>query len=608
MKTRRTGPNVFQCSLAEQVLTHAQSGREVIQDFCPLAESLEWELGQEYLRRRGSKAFTADALPVPYVINNDGTLSRNAAEVFFASLVAADRAGSLDPQIFVLELGIGVGLFARYFLDHLQELCTCHEKDYYHRLCYIAADRSQRMLADVLRHGVLGNHPGRYRVRLVDALRPDEAVPSDVMCRDRSREPLHAVFLNYLLDCLPAVVLEIDDNEVRQLCVRTCIARNVRLGDHTDMSPAYLRQKAQSLDPAERQELLEVYGLFASEYDYQPVDIDWVPYGRFSVEFARKYTKNLLVNYGAMQCLEKLLNLVDDQGFILMNEYGFTQSSRESDFEHQRFSQTTAVGLNFPLLKAYFGESGRCHWMEPSGDRRGIHSRLLGHKLAHEPATRFLEVFSDAAHEQLQEPIEKARACVKTGRFEVAATYYRNALERQPRNWVLLGEVSSFLTFQMGDPKSGIDMAKAALALNPNCSADLWNTLGDGLFAFGRIAEARSAYLKALAVNSNDVRARYNLAAVHARERDFSTGLARIAEALALDRTGAYRERLLQMQQQVLAHLAAHHQREYLLLANLVSRHVDADNLNRPSKPAEQNRVAAEGQDDAQQAVGRQPW
>src|ERR1700720_5056857 len=73
--------------LAEQVLASAQASRELVQDFCPLAESLEWELGQQYLRERGNKAFISDASPIPFVINNDGTLSRHAAEVFFANLV-----------------------------------------------------------------------------------------------------------------------------------------------------------------------------------------------------------------------------------------------------------------------------------------------------------------------------------------------------------------------------------------------------------------------------------------------------------------------------------------------------------------------------------------
>src|SRR5436305_14919235 len=110
-------------SSTEAILAKAQSSRAVIQDFVPLADSLEWDLGQEYLRQRGNKAFISDASPVPFVINNDGSLSQAAAEVFFASLEAAEQAGTLEDDIFVLELGIGVGLFARYFLDAMKELC-----------------------------------------------------------------------------------------------------------------------------------------------------------------------------------------------------------------------------------------------------------------------------------------------------------------------------------------------------------------------------------------------------------------------------------------------------------------------------------------------------
>src|SRR5262245_58762994 len=158
---------------AEQILVNAQSSRSVIQDFVPLADSLEWELGQQYLKERGNKAFISDASPVPYVINNSGELSRNAAEVFFANLVEAEKAGELEDDIFVLELGIGVGLFARFFLDQFEQLCDDHHRDFYERLTYIAGDKSYRMLIDVLRHGVLGNHRGRCRIRAADAMEPE---------------------------------------------------------------------------------------------------------------------------------------------------------------------------------------------------------------------------------------------------------------------------------------------------------------------------------------------------------------------------------------------------------------------------------------------------
>jgi tetratricopeptide (TPR) repeat protein len=568
-------PDIDAQAMATAILAKAQSSRAVIQDFVPLGQSLEWNLGQEYLRQRGNKAFLSDASPVPFVINNDGTLSRNAAEVFFASLLDAEAEGPLENELFVLELGIGVGLFARYFLGHFRKLCQEQHKDYYDRLCYIAADRSERMLRDVCRHGVLAQHPGRYRLRLVDAMNPGERLPYDAMFRGIAGKPLRAVFLNYLLDCLPAAVLDLSSpDEVKQLCVRTCMARNVKLEDYTDLTAEQLAQRAKKNDAASQRELLEVYGLFASEYDYRPVDVKSLPLGDFGVEFGRRWTKRLLHSYGPIQALERLLGLVQEGGFIMVNDYGLTQASGHDDFEHQRFSMATAMGVNFAELKAYFGDGGRCQYVQPYGDlESSIHSRLLGHKLTGKTQEQFRQRFSKTASDHLQEPIGKARECLKAGRFELASSYYREALARQPGNWVLLNEVAQFLTYSLRDVKAGIDLAKVALALNPTCSSELWNTLGDGLFEYGRYAEARSAYQKALQVNHADVRARYNLAFTHQREKNFAAALAMIAEGLALDKMGQYRDRLLAKLQEVVGQQVRRHQQEYLLLVNLVSKY-----------------------------------
>jgi len=639
-------------SAIDQILSRTQSGREMVQDFVPLAESLEWELGQQYLKERGSAAFTADANPVPYVVNNSGELSSNAAEVLFESLersAVSDQWSEKD-DIYVLELGIGVGLFARFFLDHFRDLCRRHGRDYYDRLCYIAADRSPRMLLDVARHGILANHAGRYRLRVVDALKVDECLPYDV-CFERSaisgqrserKGRFHAVFLNYLLDCLPAAVLDVGEEEVKQLCVRTCVARRVNLADFTDMSLGMLQERAKSSDPRVRQELLECYGVFASEYEYRPLAMKneerktnneepgegqpddrapAIPYLDFAVKFAREHRKRVLHNYGAIQCLEKLLGLLHPGGFILMNEYGMTKISEEDDFEHQRFSQTTAVGLNFPLLKGYFensgqgtvgrivypsgddkdgGEAGRIDnpsyggghsalasrpaplaWLEPEGDeKRGIHTRLVGWDVADETIKCFQERFALSAFERTEAPVNKARECVKAGRFELAASLYRQALDRQPSNWVLLSEVASFLTYSLGDPKAGADLAKLGIRLNPACSSDLWCTLGDALFEWGRTAEAKAAYLRALAINPGDVRARFNLAFVHTRAKNYRPALAMVADALALDKTGQYRERLLAKQAEVLQLVAVKYQAEYLRMVNLVSKPASTENSN----------------------------
>jgi tetratricopeptide (TPR) repeat protein len=428
-------------------------------------------------------------------------------------------------------------------------------------------------------------------------MNPGERLTQDMMFAGMPARPLRAVFLNYLLDCLPAAVLEIEPEKVsesfvqstagagpakrpgnfavKELCVRTCVARNVRLEDHTDLTLDALAQRAKTSDAAAQRDLLEVYGLFASEYDYRPVDPKALPYGEFALEFGRTKTTKLLHSYGAIQALERLLELVHHDGFILANDYGQTQVTARDEFEHQRFSLATFVGVNFSLLKAYFEDGGRCQYVKPFSEGEGvsIYSRLLGKKLSYKTSLRFEERFSHSTAALLQEPIGKARECIRVGRFELASSYYQQALAKQPANWVLLSEVAQFLIFSLRDVKAGIDLAKVALGLNPTCSSELWNVLGDGLFEYGRYPEARSAYQKALEVNSSDVRARYNLAWVHQREKNYAAALAVIAEALALDKTGQYRERLLQKQTEVVAQQVQRHQQEYLLLVNLVSKY-----------------------------------
>jgi tetratricopeptide (TPR) repeat protein len=555
---------------AETVLRSVQSERTLVQDFCPLAESIEWQLGQRYWHERGNKAFLSDASPVPYLINNDGNLSTNAAHLLFASLNAAERRGTLPTEVFTLELGIGVGLFARYFLDAFRDLCLRNGKDYYDRLCYIAGDRSEQMLLDACRHGVFAKHPARYVLRVMDAREPERTLLEDLAFPRGMSRPLQAVFLNYVLDCLPPAVLEVDDSEVRQLCVRSCLARGVNLLDFTDISADQLTQRGASSNLRHERELLEIFGLFASEYAYHPVDIDLVPYGDFALRFARSTTKRLLHNYGAIQCLERLLDFTRDDGFILISDYGLTQITAADEHEHQRFSNATSIGLNFPLLKAYFGDTGKYSWIEPPTENKDIHFRLLGHEPSAETTACFVDRFRKESFDRMREPEQRARDFAKAGRFEIAATNYRQALECQPSNWALMGEIAQFLTYSLRHAKGAADMAKLALDLNPIAS-ELWNTLGDCQFECGRVADAKQAYLQAARLNSHDARTHYNLAWVFAHEKDYAAALRQIAESLSLDWTGQYRERLLQKQGEVVARMAHGNQQEYLRHANRIS-------------------------------------
>lgn len=212
-------------SFPYEIISNVQRRRPVIQDTCPLAASIEWALGQQYFVERGNKAFIGDARPVPYAVNNDGALSARTAELFFESLGETDLHCSVDSSIFALEAGVGVGLFARFFLDRFRDLCHRNNKNYYERLIYLVVDRSEKMLADICRHGIFADHAGHYRLGVVDANDSEKALDSIRSMMAPYGGQLQAIFLNYLLDCLPAAVLRVEGDEFRQLCVRTYLAR-----------------------------------------------------------------------------------------------------------------------------------------------------------------------------------------------------------------------------------------------------------------------------------------------------------------------------------------------------------------------------------------------
>lgn len=538
---------------AFEILSEAQSNRVVIQDYRPFAQSLEWELGlADY--ERGSTTFLGSS-PIPNAINNDGNLSAQAAELFVEELLAADELGTLEPDIRVLELGPGLGLFARYFLDGVRRLCRERGLDYYERLTYVAGDRSERMLADLCRRGVFANHPGRYELRVIDALAPSDWLQHDSTIPES--RPFRAVFLNYLLDSLPATVLKIDGDVVKQLYVKTCLARGVRLSDYTDLSAQDLADRAKSQEPRTKRELANLFDLFASEYAYECVNPDVVPYGRFAVDFARsKQIGCVLHNYGAIQSLERLLSLLHPQGFALINDYGSAEvKDFEKGFEHQRFGDSVAVGVGFPLIEEYFRLESHSQVIAPSEANGHIHSRLIGNQILPRLADRFQALFSKSHFELVREPSRRATTLVQNRRYETAAVAYRDAIQRQPSNWMLMSEAAKFLSFTLRDPRAGLEMIRVALGLNP-MSAELWNTLGDTLFLLERYQAAGQAFRRAIILDPEEVRARYNLAFVLEQDKDYAAALKVIADALVLDKQGAYREGLLRKQGEILQQLA----------------------------------------------------
>jgi tetratricopeptide (TPR) repeat protein len=535
---------------AQRVLADVTVRSAVIEEFRPIADSLEWKLGELYWSREGVAPFVRNE--VPYLVNNDGLASENAAVLLFA---ACRDAANLPSRIAVLELGGGLGLFARLFLESFARLCRQEGADYYDRLVYVASDGSRRTVERWREAGLFAGHEAHVVLGVCDGTRPSRI---DSLAATPIPETWQAVICNYVLDVLPAAVVRRSATGYEQLCVRTRLLDDPTLvTQYTAAQPHEIQALATSDDPDTRHGLIPLMTVLDLESAFMPVAAPGLPYAEESLALMPD-RQCFVVNHGAVASLETLRDLLASDGFILVNDYGPVHPEQvAAQSVPQRFGPTTAIGLNFPLLEALLTRRG-FHIAAPSGDEtRAIHARLLSRRELPGVRQAFEGRFGSEAWSYLDTPMQEARACAAAGRRQEALEKYQTALSRQPRNWQIIGEAAEFVGLQLREFAAGVELARTALEFNPCYSSWLWNVLGDCLYCLQRVDDAHQAYLQAERIDATDPRALLNLAYTYHHLGHFETALEAVARGLSRDGLGQYRERLLERQQQILVALSA---------------------------------------------------
>ena len=541
-KLRFSGSRSIQEALREVAVQ-----TQVIQDFRPLSESLEWELSDWYWAAEGVRPFVANE--VPFIVNNNGRASKNAAACLFANCLEAEP---LEEQIVVFEVGAGSGLFARYFLDALRIICEQEGRDFYERLSYVVSDRSRRAVEQWQEAALFADHEGHVIIAVGNALRPTEL--SGLQGNRLMIAPPRAVFANYALDVLPAAIIRAGVQGPEQLCVRTHLATHRGLLSHySHLSPLEVQALANSEAPTERAKLLPVLTLLELETAFQLLDQHALPYLAEALACGAS-PERFVLNYGAIGCLEELLRRLRRDGFVLINDYGpVTREQVAAHASIQRFGNSIATGINFPFLEEHFARQGIIVTKADGDETRQIHTRLLCQTELPRTREAYAHWFSATVCEHFEAPAEEAKRHAAASRYNEALESYRIAIERSPRDWQLVGQAAEFVALQLKDFEAGLELSKAALELNPAYSAWLWNVLGDCLFCLERFDDAHTAYLQAAQIAPDDARTNFNLSYTWFQQDDYCLALTAIARALAHDTGGAYRDRLLHKQQQIMS-------------------------------------------------------
>ncbi len=538
-----------------ETLRQVQIAPRLIEEDRPVTECLEWRLSELYWNTVGTGGFVRNE--VPYTITSSGTLSANAARLLFAACLEQPPEADLE----VLEIGSGTGLFARLFLDEFTALCERAGQRFDRQLTYYVTDRSPRSLEQWREHQIFDGLP--VVTARADALNP---LALETSAGPRQLSGLRAVFCNYSLDSLPAAVLRKGPNGLEELCVRTHLTTDSALvKQHTKLPLEEVRKLARDLDPA----LIPLVGLLDFEASFKPCTRVY-PYAVEALTFGHDWPR-VILNWGAIQSIEKAVCGLHPHGFMLINDYGLVRIEDASNLgATQRFGGSAALGLNFPFLDHHFTSNGAVVLRPDSDERLPIHTRMVSRNVV--ATTPFHEIFDWTAQREQQSPQEEARQQIDAGAIEAAKHSYETALSHRRRDWVLLGEIAEFLIRQVTDYPAGLAMSSAALAVNPWYSVWLWNIYGDALYALERFEEAHEAYRRAERMEPGDARTNLNLGYSYVQAGDHEAALQALARGLAHDRAGVFRARLLEKQQQIVGTIQAGFSTEHEWLARRTAR------------------------------------
>jgi tetratricopeptide (TPR) repeat protein len=515
--------------------------RQLVEEYQPLAKSLEWQLAGLPWTREGVFPFIDSN--VPYLVNNNGRVSADAAALLFASCL---EPGARCERIAVLELGAGTGLFARYFLDEFRLLCERESRDFYERLAYYVTDGSPATIEQWQEREIFQDHTGHVFPRVCDANAPAVS----------GAGPLRAAICNCVLDVLPSAIFRKAEQGWEQLWVRTWITDDASLlKQYTPLGFEEIRALARSAQAEDRAGLLPLVPLLEFEKDFLPIGPD-TPAGLETLE-GEPAGAPFAYNYGALGCLDALLELLEPDGFVLVNDYGPVRREEVAERSAaQRFGPSTAMGLNFPLLEEQLGRRGVEVLKAEGDDGRLLHARLLVRSGAPGVRAAFETRFAAAARERADAPIERARREAESGHAREALESFRAAIAQNPRDWQLIGEAAVFAATQLRDRAAGLELARAAVELNPWYSPWLWNVLGDCLLSMERPEAAHECYLQAQRIHPQDVETNLKLAHSWLLRGDPGRSLEAVARGLANDSDAMFRHTLLEKQQQAMASLS----------------------------------------------------
>lgn len=334
--------------------------------FVPLDKSVIWHFNYLFWKYFSLWEKTYDehyeaSLPSGVSESHKDAFIKKSVDKFIRLLLQLEREHKLPEKLCVLEQGPGTGLYAKKFLDHIEN----NYPRFYKNIVYILTDTSEKILATA--KATLRKHKARIQSVILDA-----------------RNLKNLTFKNQILfarhsnlwDQFPARILVMNNGDISEVLVQAVADKEFNRADRTApqalgtlpiANPA--RRLRELLQSKQIEQLITIYPLL------------WKPLMR-SIKFKtkiKKFTQKEIIELNHSQVLQKLATLaVTKQEIIISNgildnieqllkmidwqRNGYIEivdiivpdiSGFQKDRRPKKYDGSIATVVNGPLIKAF---------------------------------------------------------------------------------------------------------------------------------------------------------------------------------------------------------------------------------------------------------------
>ena len=411
----------------------------ILQPPTPFDQSLLWRFHDAYFSARGIDAWNQGEVPY-YSTSNYASARQHAG--FLTDLVLSQiEEGRLrdDQEIWILEVGSGLGRFAANFLRALEVACGPAGADVFERIRYVMSDYSEKNLREACATKMLSAHveAGRVIPALFDLRDPDSLKPLGVEIAGGLSGRFQMVVANYVCCVVPMKNLQFRQAE-------GWFEQWVRLETSVpDAGP--IRPAAEIVD--------DMLAAPTREGMVKGLGIHWewrgLPLEEVYAKALHRDVLGALVSglgdatigypHGFMDFVDGAERLLAPGGVVLVNDYGSVDRKELaglSDRKPQIYGNSIANSINYGVFDA-FAEVTGWHLMRSTDKLGSLHSAALRPGIAwtgREEMGFKKNYIHWRGGDDILDFTHTARQCAEKKDYDRALRYWRRAIELEPEN------------------------------------------------------------------------------------------------------------------------------------------------------------------------------